>query len=104
VPVFLPSREGIEVRGKFQDKPKNFFVFSLFQASGIGALAKRLSPHPAKWGKGGFLPRANSDFYNTLLWGEGWGEGHSVAVISTLTSLPSLQEEEDFSIKVTQPY
>ena len=64
------SRERIEVRGEFQNNPNNFFVFSLFQVDGIGALAKLHSPHrdprPAKRDEGDFLPRSNSGFYNTL--------------------------------------
>jgi hypothetical protein len=47
--------ERIEVRGGFQNNPKNLFVFRLFQADGIGALASHHSPHPAKRGEGEFL-------------------------------------------------
>ena len=55
--------------GGFQNNPKNFFVFSLFQAGGIGALAKRYSPASRKAGRRTVLPRSDSGFCNTLRFG-----------------------------------
>ena len=43
---FWLGRGAIEVRAKFQNNPNNFFVFSLFQVGGIGALAKPHFPPP----------------------------------------------------------
>jgi hypothetical protein len=40
------------VRGEFQNSPKNFLVFRLFQAERIDALAKHYSSHPDPLPKG----------------------------------------------------